>query len=67
MLIRLNVDQVRVMGLWGFGAGLTQGWADTGPGRHGAGPKRVLMLTTQSRKFENKSNKMRISLFLYKN
>ena len=30
MLIRLNTDQVRVVGLWG--------WADTVPGRHRAGP-----------------------------
>ena len=52
MLIRLNVDQVRVVGLWG--------WADMGPGQNGAGPKQVPTLTTQSRKFENKSNKMRI-------
>ena len=36
MLIRLNVDQVRVVGLWGFGAGS----ADMGPGRHEAGPTR---------------------------
>ena len=57
MLIRLNTDQVRVVGLWG--------WADTVPGRHGtgprwAGPTRVADTATQSRKFENKSNKMRI-------
>ena len=32
MLIRLNVDQVRVVGLWGFGAGS----ADMGPGQHKA-------------------------------
>ena len=33
MLIRLNVDQVRVVWLWGFGAGS----ADMGPGQHEAG------------------------------
>ena len=60
MLIRLNVDQVRVIRLWGFGAGLTQGQADMGPGRHGAGLKQVLMPITQFRKFENKFKKMRI-------
>ena len=56
------MDQVRVVGLWGS--------ADMGPGRHRDGPKWGLaemgsgrhgpMLATQSRKFENKSNKMRI-------
>ena len=60
------MDQVRVVGLWGFGAG---GRADTG------GPTWVLaetgradmgtMPATQSRKFENKSNKMRILTILY--
>ena len=74
MLIRLNVDQLRVVGLWGLGL------ADMGPGRHGDGPKwvrtqngsgrngsgqngssrRGKMPATQSRKFENKSNKTRI-------
>ena len=34
MLIRLNVDQVRVVGLCG-----ALGLADMGLGRHGAGPK----------------------------
>ena len=63
MLIRLNVDQVRVVGLWGFGA-------VTGLGQDGVGPtwRQTYMgqadmgadMTTQSRKFENKSNKMRI-------
>ena len=62
MLIKLNVDQVRVVGLWGF--------ADMGPGRHRDGPTRGLaetgwadtgpMPATQSRKLENKSNEMRI-------
>ena len=53
------MDQVRVVWLWGFGAGL----ADMGPGRHEAGPTRAdtwTMPATQSRKFKNKSNKMRI-------
>ena len=34
MLIRLNVDQVRVVRLWGCGAVMgwpSQGWADRGP------------------------------------
>ena len=65
MLIRLDVDQVRVVGLWGFGAQPIWGWADMGMGQHGAWPKwgradMGMMPTTQSRKFENKSNKMRI-------
>ena len=65
MLIRLNVDQVRVVGLWGCGAWLIWGWADMGMGRCVAWLKwgqadMGTTPTTQSRKFENKSNKMRI-------
>ena len=60
MLIRLNVDQVSVVGLWGFGARPTWGWADMGPGQDGAGLTWGLTLTTQSRKFKTKSNKIRI-------
>ena len=52
------MDQVRVVGLWGFaeyGAGLTWDRAETG-----SGPRRGRAdAATQSRKFENKSNKMR--------
>ena len=59
MLIRLNGDQVRVVGLWGFGAWPIWGWADTGMGRHRLG-RHVEDTATQSRKFENKSNKSRI-------
>ena len=66
MLIRLNVDQVRVVwavGLWGwlgrYGAGPTRGPAAEYTGlaeNYGSGR----CPATQSRKFENKSNKMRI-------
>ena len=47
------------MGLWGFGALPIWGQADTGPGRIRSGGHGT-MPTTQSRKFKNKSNKMRI-------
>ena len=66
------MDQVRVVELWGFGAWLIWGLADTGMGRRAetgwaemgrdeTGRADVgKMPATQSRKFKNKSNKMRI-------
>ena len=66
------MDQVRVVGLWGcgalglgrYGAWPTWGRAETGSGRNGSGQNGSAdagkMPATQSRKFENKSNKMRI-------
>ena len=39
MLIRLNVDQVRVVGLWGFGARPIWDRANMGMGQYGAWPK----------------------------
>ena len=58
------MDQVRVVGLWGFGLGRYGAWptweqAKTGrveTGRADVGKMRQF----KSRKFENKSNKMRI-------
>ena len=49
---------MRVVGLWAFGAGPTWCLADTVLGQDG--PRWVADAATQSRKFENKSNKMRI-------
>ena len=56
------MDQVRVVGIWGSA---DMGLGQHGTGRYGAWPKwgqadTGLMLATQSRKLENKSNKMRI-------
>ena len=55
------MDQVRVVGLWDFGAQPIWTGADTGMGQHGDGLKwGQADAATQSKKFENKSNKTSI-------